>query len=94
MTVYVCVQCRVTWEIENGDTDPVPSGGLCKRCLKNCLTSLYRGKQSREGNFDCFGTASDYYDQLNCRYRELCLHPSMGGEASSANSNAEHPRDK
>ena len=77
MTAYVCVRCRKTWEIRNGDTDPTVSGGLCKRCLRNGLIQLYRGKQLKEGNFDCFGKASDYCDQLDCRYRELCLDSSM-----------------
>jgi hypothetical protein len=77
MTAYVCVRCRKTWEIKNGDTDPTISGGLCKRCLKNSLIQLYRGKQSKEGNFDCFGKAIDSCDQLDCRYRELCLDSSV-----------------
>jgi hypothetical protein len=29
--------------------------------------------QRAEGNFDCFGTADDYCDQLNCLFREDCL---------------------
>ena len=29
--------------------------------------------QRTEGNFDCFGTAADYCDQMNCLFREDCL---------------------
>ena len=29
--------------------------------------------QSAEGNFDCFGTAISYCDQMNCLFREDCL---------------------
>ncbi|MBW2989074.1 SAP domain-containing protein [Candidatus Woesearchaeota archaeon] len=29
--------------------------------------------QRKEGNFDCFGTAYDYCDQLNCSWRSDCL---------------------
>lgn len=29
--------------------------------------------QKAEGNFDCFGTASDYCDQVNCLFRRDCL---------------------
>lgn len=34
---------------------------------------LIRQIQRAEGNFDCFGTAKDYCDQLNCCFRENCL---------------------
>ena len=29
--------------------------------------------QKSEGNFDCFGTATDYCDQMNCLFRMDCL---------------------
>jgi hypothetical protein len=29
--------------------------------------------QGAEGNFDCFGTASDYCDQASCLFRQDCL---------------------
>jgi hypothetical protein len=31
--------------------------------------------QRAEGNFDCFGTAKDFCDQLQCCFREDCLRP-------------------
>jgi hypothetical protein len=34
---------------------------------------LIRAIQLAEGNFDCFGTAEDYCDQLNCLFRKDCL---------------------
>jgi ABC-type uncharacterized transport system substrate-binding protein len=37
---------------------------------------LIRQLQRAEGNFDCFGTAKDYCDQLGCCFREDCL-PSI-----------------
>ena len=36
-------------------------------------TELVRCIQRKEGNFDCFGTASDYCDQVNCLFRRDCL---------------------
>jgi hypothetical protein len=34
---------------------------------------LIREIQKAEGNFDCFGTATEYCDQLTCLFREDCL---------------------
>jgi hypothetical protein len=34
---------------------------------------LIRAIQLGEGNFDCFGRAKDYCDQLNCLFRKDCL---------------------
>ncbi len=34
---------------------------------------LIRQVQKAEGNFDCFGTATDYCDQWVCCFREDCL---------------------
>jgi hypothetical protein len=34
---------------------------------------LIRRVQKAEGNFDCYGTAKDYCDQLQCSFREDCL---------------------
>lgn len=35
--------------------------------------------QKREGNFPCFGTATDYCDQKNCWFRKECLVGNCGG---------------
>ena len=37
--------------------------------------SLIQAIQVAEGNFDCFGTATDYCDQLECSFRDDCLSP-------------------
>ena len=34
---------------------------------------LIRAIQRAEGNFDCFGTATDHCDQYECRFRAVCL---------------------
>ena len=34
---------------------------------------LIRAIQLAEGNFDCFGTAEGYCDQLKCLFRKDCL---------------------
>lgn len=34
---------------------------------------LIRKIQRAEGNFDCFGTATEYCDQWDCCFREDCL---------------------
>ena len=34
---------------------------------------LVKTIQSAEGNFACFGTATDYCDQMSCLFREDCL---------------------
>jgi len=34
---------------------------------------LIRMIQSAEGNFACFGTATNYCDQVNCLFRKDCL---------------------
>lgn len=38
---------------------------------------LIREIQRAEGNFDCFGTAQEYCDQLICSFRTVCL-PDKG----------------
>ncbi|UCG12238.1 MAG: Rho termination factor N-terminal domain-containing protein [Deltaproteobacteria bacterium] len=44
----------------------IKPGGLKK-------TELIKAIQRAEGNFDCFGTANGYCDQLNCLFRKDCL---------------------
>ena len=36
-------------------------------------TALIREIQLKEGNFDCFGTAGDYCDRLDCLFRSACF---------------------
>jgi hypothetical protein len=39
---------------------------------------LIRRIQRAEGNFDCFGTATDWCDQSQCSFREDCLKLPKG----------------
>ncbi|MEN6483323.1 MAG: hypothetical protein ABFD98_00445 [Syntrophobacteraceae bacterium] len=69
---FMCIRCEMTW----GEGAPERDGyshGLCAGCLKEALTPLYRKRQAEEGNFDCFGRASDFCDQETCKYRGICL---------------------
>ena len=34
---------------------------------------LIKSIQKKEGNFDCFGTATSYCDQFSCLWRSDCL---------------------
>ncbi len=36
-------------------------------------TELVRETQKKEGNFDCFATATEYCDQVDCLCRDDCL---------------------
>lgn len=40
---------------------------------KMSKVDLIRAIQKAEGNFDCFGTATDYCDQLSCAWRDTCV---------------------
>lgn len=44
-----------------------------KDTWKYSKKDLIKAIQKREGNFDCFSTASDYCDQLACCWREDCF---------------------
>ncbi len=46
---------------------------------------LIREIQRSEGNFDCYGTAVGYCDQLSCCFRESCVE--VGKPARSTNRN-------
>lgn len=69
---YQCINCKVYWTDEKGETDDV-SHGLCVKCAKNKLIPYFRKKQLEEGNFDCFAKSKGYCDQQDCFYRKLCL---------------------
>lgn len=36
-------------------------------------SEVIKAVQTKEGNFDCFGTANSYCDQVRCLFREDCL---------------------
>lgn len=69
---YQCINCLVKWITNNIETYDI-SHGLCKRCARLKLTPIYRKKQLLEGNFDCFAKSANFCDQLNCKYKDLCL---------------------
>jgi len=73
MTEYFCIECGDKWEIDDGNPDRRPNGGLCKSHLKEKLIPIYRSRQLAEGNFPCFATATDYCDQGTCSFRKQCL---------------------
>ncbi|MHC1726387.1 MAG: hypothetical protein AB9866_10320 [Syntrophobacteraceae bacterium] len=70
--MYQCIKCSGTWGRGTPERDGY-SHGLCGHCLKEALTPLYRRRQAREGNFDCFGKSCGFCDQAACKYREICL---------------------
>jgi len=77
--MYQCIKCHRTW----GEGEPELDGyshGLCLKCLRDALIPLYRKRQSREGNFDCFGKAEGFCDQEACKYRRICLGEDTSGE--------------
>ena len=49
-----------------------------KKCGINSFgktkANLIREIQIAEGNFDCFGKAFEYCDQLKCCFRTICLN--------------------
>ncbi|MFH2027520.1 MAG: SAP domain-containing protein [Nanoarchaeota archaeon] len=45
----------------------VDSKGMKKK------VDIIKAMQRAEGNFDCFGTAADYCDQMCCAWRSDCL---------------------
>ncbi len=73
--IYQCINCQCKWTNGNDDitieTKEI-SHGLCERCLAIRLINIYRIKQLREGNFDCYGKCKGYCDQYGCSYRSLC----------------------
>jgi len=44
-----------------------------KNVNKSSKSDLIKAIQKKEGNFDCFGTAVDYCDRVECCWRSDCL---------------------
>ena len=74
--IYQCINCNKKWTNSNDDisieTKEI-SHGLCKECLSIRLLDIYRKKQLKEGNFDCYGKFNEYCDQDCCCYKDLCV---------------------
>ena len=70
-----CIKCGLEWEKDSviswGPDDFTSS--LCDPCFKEVIARTIHKKQLNEGNFDCFGKADGYCDQLTCKYRKWCL---------------------
>ncbi len=49
------------------------TSSLCSACFIEVISPIIHKKQLNEGNFDCFGKAANYCDQLHCKYRQWCL---------------------
>ena len=63
----VCIGCGCI--ITKGTPEQYASSGVCKVCLQKQIKAIQR----RNGNFDCFGSAIDFCDQANCKYRWQCF---------------------
>jgi len=72
---YKCISCGAEWSDSkiDGVSDGEFSHGFCKECVREKLAPYVRRRQLSEGFFDCFGRAEKYCDQLNCKYRDICL---------------------
>ncbi|PKN22486.1 MAG: hypothetical protein CVU64_24885 [Deltaproteobacteria bacterium HGW-Deltaproteobacteria-21] len=71
----VCFNCHTI--IRPGLEDGPDSSGLCMECLIEALKPLYRKQQKSQGYSECFGTASGYCDQADCRYSRICVHKTI-----------------
>jgi len=69
---FQCIECKTIWGAGNEKME-LYSHGLCKDCARELLIPTVRRKQIKEGNFDCFGKARSYCDQLMCKYRLICV---------------------
>jgi DNA-binding IscR family transcriptional regulator len=49
------------------------ANGLGVKVTKFKKADIIRAIQKAEENFDCFGTATDYCDQMSCLFRSDCL---------------------
>ena len=70
-----CIKCGEEWQKdsvirwESSDC----SSSLCQPCFVEVISPLIHKKQLLEGNFDCFGKADNFCDQVECKYRQWCL---------------------
>lgn len=77
---YVCIRCSVEWIVNDGDDNLIPSHGTCFNCMKDGLIPIYRSRQRRENNPDCFGKAEGYCDQPKCLYYSICVENKLKSE--------------
>lgn len=48
--------------------------------MKDGLIPIYRSRQRRENNPDCFGKAEGYCDQPKCLYYSICVENKLKSE--------------
>lgn len=78
-----CIKCGKEWQKdsvicwESSDC----SSSLCQSCFVEVISPLIRKKQLLEGNFDCFGKAQNFCDQVDCKYRQWCLSADAAAKA-------------
>jgi len=77
-----CLKCGKEWDKESSVSwKPEDfTSSLCNSCFREIISPIIHKKQLREGNFDCFGKAGDYCDQLECKYRAWCLRWEEAGK--------------
>lgn len=73
---YQCTKCFGVWGEGNPEIEGY-SHGLCANCLIEQLTPLYRKRQGREGNPDCFRKSLGNCLQTWCSYHKLCTAPEQ-----------------
>ena len=71
MTVYLCIRCRKTWRVDNGDMENTPSGSLCKPCLKESFELAARLKKRNPMSYcSCSPLKNSPIDPLAPVFRE------------------------
>lgn len=68
-----CVGCGKEWEKPCQSDDEDISSSLCRGCCAP-IVPVIRGRQKKEGNFDCFAKTNGYCDQFGCSHRWLCFY--------------------
>ena len=82
--VVKCIRCGKQWEkdsVVRWEPDTF-SSSLCNACFVEVASPTIHKKQKNEGNFDCFATADNYCDQVQCKYRRWCLKLEEAYEAT------------
>lgn len=72
----VCINCHKTFG--NGSDDiKTHTGSICDECMELCkqrLIDMFRSRQIKEGNPDCFFRSFGYCDNINCVYYDACVY--------------------
>ncbi len=57
--------------------------GMGIKSFGKTKADLIREIQRAEGNFDCYGSAQGFCDQLSCSFRESCLQEPNSASRSN-----------